>query len=235
MSRPWDDLISEQDQAVIERAGYAKHGAASWDSRRLGDRPALVVIDMQRLLVGEDVPILTAVEGERMAMGEIAWRALDPISSIVAACRAASVPILFTRVIPSGRTVRDASLQIVDQLMPLSDEVVLDKRSSSAFFETDLVDRLREAGVDTIILVGNSTSGCVRATAVDGRSLGFAVVVPEECTFDRIEASHKIGLLDLWMKYARVISLEETLEYLRGTRNLDALEQHESSAAGAKS
>ncbi len=69
--------------------------------------------------------------------------------------------------------------------------------------------------VDTIIIVGNSTSGCVRARAVDAKQRGFSVVIPEERVFDRIEASHEVGLLDLWMKYAVVISKDEVLAYLR--------------------
>ena len=214
MAKLWDDLLSEQDRAVIEKAGYAEHGAASWDSRELGNRKALVVIDMQRLLVGEDVPILEAVEQERVAMGEIAWKALDPIKSILQVSREAAIPVIFTRVIPEGRDPDDRALHVIDQLTPQAEELVIDKRSSSAFFDTQLDGYLHEREVDTVILVGNSTSGCVRATAVDARSHGYGVLIPEECVFDRIQASHKIGLLDLWMKYATVVPLDEALEYV---------------------
>ena len=211
MAKLWNDLLSEQDRAVIEKAGYAEHGAASWDSRELGGRQALVVIDMQQFIVGENVPILEAVEEERVAMGEIAWNALDPVKTMLSACREAAVPVVFTRVIPKGRDPDESALQIIDQLAPRVDETVIDKRSSSAFFDTPLDGHLREHEVDTVILIGNSTSGCVRATAVDARSHKYGVIIPEECVFDRIEASHKIGLLDLWMKYATVMPLEEAL------------------------
>ena len=214
MAKLWDDLLSEQDRAVIRKAGYAEHGAASWDSRELGGRQALVVIDMQRLLVGEDVPILEAVEQERVAMGEIAWKALDSIKSMLRVSRDAPIPAIFTRVIPKGRNPDERALQIIDELAPEVEELVIDKRSSSAFFDTQLNDYLHEREVDTVILVGNSTSGCVRATAVDARSHGYGVLIPEECVFDRIQASHKIGLLDLWMKYATVVPLDEALEYV---------------------
>lgn len=199
---------------MIAKAGYAERGAASWDSRELGTRQALLVIDMQRLLVGEDVPILLAVEDERVAMGEIAWRALDPIETMLHACRGAAIPVAYTRVIPNGRDPEEEALQIVDQLAPLGGEIVIDKRSSSAFFGTDLDQYLHKRDVDTLVLVGNSTSGCVRATAVDARAYGFGVLIPEECVFDRIEASHKIGLLDLWMKYATVVPLQKALDLL---------------------
>ena len=214
MAKLWDDLLSEQDRAVIRKAGYAEHGAASWDSRELGGRQALVVIDMQRLLVGEDVPILEAVEQERVAMGESAWKALDSIKSMLRVSREAAIPAIFTRVIPKGRDPDERALQIIDELAPEVEELVIDKHSSSAFFDTQLNGYLHEREVDTVILVGNSTSGCVRATAVDARSHGYGVLIPEECVFDRIQASHKIGLLDLWMKYATVVPLDEALEYV---------------------
>ncbi len=222
MARLWDDLLSEQDRAVIQKAGYAEHGAASWDSRELGSRQALIVIDMQRLLVGEDVPILEAVEQERVAMGEIAWRALRPIKSMLRVSREAAIPVIFTRVIPKGRDPDDRALQVIDQLTPQAGELVIDKRSSSAFFDTQLDGYLREREVDTIILIGNSTSGCVRATAVDARSHGYSVLIPEECVFDRIQASHKIGLLDLWMKYATVVPLDEALEHVATANSRDS-------------
>lgn len=79
MEHIWDDLLSEQDKAVIERTGYAERGAASWESRNLGHRPVVLVIDMQRFIVGREVPILEAIEDDPMAMGEIAWKAIGYI------------------------------------------------------------------------------------------------------------------------------------------------------------
>ena len=209
MARPWDDLLSDQDRAVIDEAGYAEHGASTWNSRELGSRFALVVIDMQRFIVGDNVPILEAVKSERVAMGEIAWRGMESIQSMLQACREASLPIMFTRVLPKNRDPKEPDLQIVDPLTPRKDELVFDKRASSAFFGTTLEQHLQNHRVDTLVLVGTSTSGCVRATAVDARAHGYGVLIPEECVFDRIEASHKIGLLDLWMKYATVEPLSE--------------------------
>lgn len=215
MEQIWNELLSEQDKAVITKAGYDKKGAASWDSRTLGTHPALLIIDMQNLLVGEDEPILEAVEKERTAMGEIAHRALEYILPVVSASRDANIPLIFTRVIPRGRQPEDDSLQIIEPLTPHNGDIVLDKNFSSAFYGTGLLTHLNRFNRDTVIIIGNSTSGCVRATAVDARQMGYKVLVPQECTFDRISASHKISLLDLWMKYATVLSTEETLEYLK--------------------
>lgn len=219
MANIWDELLTEQDLAVIQEAGYDKKGAASWDSRKLGINPAVLVIDMQNHLVGEDEPILKAIGKERTAMGEIAWRAMDYISPFVAACRKAKLPIIYTRVIPYGRQADAPELQIISVMQPDDEDLVLDKNYSSAFYGTGLLTHLNQQRIDTVIVVGNSTSGCVRATVVDARQMGFRVMVPLECTFDRISASHKISLLDMWMKYATVVPVETAYEYISKLRD----------------
>ncbi len=221
MNHIWDDLLSQQDKDVIRAAGYDTLGAATWDSRELGNKPALIIIDMQKMMVGEKKPILEAIEKERTAMGDIAWKAMEIIVPFVETCREAKLPIFFTKVIPRGRSADELALQIVEELKPMADEVELNKNYSSAFFGTSLLSQLEKNQSDTVILIGNSTSGCVRATAVDARQMGFKVLVPQECTFDRIEASHKIALLDMWMKYATVLSLKETEKYIDGIVSLD--------------
>lgn len=213
MDRIWDDILSEQDRAVIHAAGYDRLGAASWDSRKLGSAPALVLIDMQVHQLGRDVPILEAVAEFRTAMGERGWGAVPAIQRLLTAVRAAGHPVLHTRVIPRGYDPADPDIQIIDAVKPEPGEVVVDKWHSSAFYGTDLVTRLVRQGVDTVIVAGNSTSGCVRATAVDARQHGFKPLVPVECVFDRLEVSHKVGLLDLWMKYAAVLPVD-VLHYL---------------------
>lgn len=210
----WNDHLSEQDKAIIRAAGYDQQGAASWDSRSLGRRPALLIIDMQHLLVGPDRPILEAIDQYRTAMGRRAWRAVPAIQTLLAASRSAQAPVFYTRVLPDHYDASDEAVQIVAALAPRDGDVVIDKSYSSAFYGTDLMTRLVQKGIDTLILAGNSTSGCVRATAVDARQHGFHPLVPVECVFDRIEASHRISLLDLWMKYAVVQPFEEVLSYL---------------------
>lgn len=214
----WDTLLTEQDKAVIKQAGYETDGATIWDSRSLGRNPALLIIDMQRLLIGRNVPILEAIGDYRAAMGDIAWKALSHITPFVQAARWAKVPVIYTRVIPKGRSADDPSVQIIEPLAPLASDLVVDKRYTSAFYGTDLLTYLIRRRIDTLIVVGNSTSGCVRGTVVDARQHGFHPLVPVECVFDRIEASHKIGLLDMWMKYAAVMPVAEALEYIGQTR-----------------
>jgi nicotinamidase-related amidase len=105
--------------------------------------------------------------------------------------------------------------EIIDEVAPIDGEVVLRKSAPSAFWGTPLVGHLTRHQVDTIIIAGEATSGCVRATAVDGKSSRYKVIVPEECVFDRDEASHAINLYDMEEKYADVIALDEVLSYLQ--------------------
>jgi len=211
--RIWEDLLTEQDKQVIQKAGYDKEGASSWESRGMGDSPVVMVIDMQQLIVGDDVPILEAVEDYRTAMGEIAWNAIEYIQDFLAYARERDLPVMYTRVVPTSYDDPDhPDLDIVDPVAPEPGDTVIDKSYASAFYGTDILSRLIRQDADTVIIIGNSTSGCVRATAVDAQQNGFDVVLPQECLFDRIEASHKIGLLDLWMKYAEVLELEEVKE-----------------------
>jgi maleamate amidohydrolase len=215
MARIWDDVLSEQDRIVIEKAGYAKRGAASWQSRGLGKRPAVIVIDMQQLTVGPNVPITEAIELYPTAMGQIAWQAMEFIKALLARARSIPIPIIYTRVIPRNYEPHHEALQIVAPLAPQVNDLIIDKNFASAFYATPLLHHLIRFGTDTVILVGNTTSGCVRATAIDAQQHGFSVLIPEECVFDRIEISHKASLLDLWMKYALVVPYAETEVYLK--------------------
>jgi maleamate amidohydrolase len=211
----WKDLLSEQDRQVISKAGYDKEGASSWESRGMGDNPIVLVIDMQELIVGDNVPILDAIEDHRTAMGDIAWEAIDHIESFLDFARKQELPITYTRVVPSSYDdPNHPDLDIVAPVEPKSGDPIIDKSYASAFYGTDLLSQLVRSGHDSIIIVGNSTSGCVRATAVDAKQNGFNVILPQECVFDRIEASHKIGLLDLWMKYAEVLETNEVEEWI---------------------
>ena len=108
---------------------------------------------------------------------------------------------------------------IVDQVKPIPGETVFKKVSPSAFWGTPLIGHLNFLGVDTIIACGESTSGCVRASVVDGTTNRLRMVVAEECVFDRHEACHAMNLFDMNQKYADVISIDAAVEYLRGFKN----------------
>ncbi|MFB6310823.1 MAG: isochorismatase family protein, partial [Salinirussus sp.] len=133
--RIWEDLLTERDKQVISKAGYDEGGAASWDSRGLGDNPLVMVIDMQRLIVGENVPILEAVEEYQTAMGEVAWNAMEDIAGFLDVAREHDIPVMYTRVVPTSYDDPDhPDLDIVDPVAPEPGETVIDKSYASAFY-----------------------------------------------------------------------------------------------------
>ena len=106
--------------------------------------------------------------------------------------------------------------QIVADIAPQPDDIVVRKQKPSALFGTPLMSMLNEVHADSVLVAGTTTSGCVRASVIDAFSYNMKVSVVEECVFDRGQASHKINLFDMAMKYADVISLKETIDYIRG-------------------
>ena len=108
---------------------------------------------------------------------------------------------------------------IVDEVAPLPGEAVLRKAAPSGFFGTLLMAHLHAHDVDSIILCGESTSGCVRATCVEGRSYRFKMTVVEECVFDRHETTHAMNLFDMHQKYADVLGIDEVVAHLQSIAN----------------
>jgi maleamate amidohydrolase len=165
------------------------------------------------------------------------WRArsLAPVqatATVLAAARERGVPVCFTymgydparpdagvwgmKAKTLVDNVRGSEACQIDPLIePADGETVLEKRAPSAFFGNDLAGGLRRLGVDTIVVCGTSTSGCVRATVVDGLSHDFRVIVPEPCVADPSEPSAQAALSDIDTKYGDVVTLEEVLEQLR--------------------
>jgi len=158
--------------------------------------------------------------------GEHAWMALEPTQQLLAAARAAGVPVIYsTRHAETGgvrstyrRMGREAEelYHIKEELAPQPGELVVYKERASAFFGTALIAHLRMIGAESLIICGESTSGCVRASTVDAYSYGFHNVVVEECTYDRSLLSHKVNLFDLHHKYATVMHVAEVVAHLEG-------------------
>lgn len=223
----WDDVLTETDRKVIEKAGYGKR-------RGLGKKPSIVVIDVTLNYVGENVSILESIEKWPASSGERAWKAIPKIKQIIDLAREKKIPIIYTiYAIPKGYAGFDAFMKktkrksetfmeghsgtkVIDQIAPQEGDIVLNKEFASAFFGTRLISFLNELGMDTLLIMGGTTSGCVRGTVVDAVGYGFHVAVVEDCVYDRIDISHKVSLLDISMKYADVMKTEEALDYLRG-------------------
>ncbi|MFO7264091.1 MAG: hypothetical protein A6D91_09245 [Bacillaceae bacterium G1] len=225
MAHVWEDALTEVDRLVIEKGGYGKR-------RGFGKKPALVIIDVQYNYVGEDKPIEEQLDKWPSGGGANAWAAIRNIIKLREAAKANNIPVIYTRNVQKKTIAFDSfavkanrdnskyidgrpETQIVKELAPDDNDLVVDKSYASVFFGTPFISYLIKMGIDTLILVGGSTSGCVRATAVDAVTHNFNVAVVEDCVYDRIQLSHKAALLDLWMKYCDVVDSAEVVEYFR--------------------
>ena len=224
MKRPWDGIISEADLAVYRAAGFGKPSG-------LGKRPALLVIDVQYRTVGSTPkPILEAIKEYPTATGELGWRAVPRIAELIAAFRSKGLPVLYPCVAPKGEhdsggfgtkapgvlTIPAKGYEFVREIAPQKGDLVLPKAHASAFFGTALASYLVHLRADSVVLAGCTTSGCVRATAVDACQLTYPVLIPEECVYDRSTVSHAVNLFDLASKYADVMPLAQALPLIGG-------------------
>ncbi|WP_025140866.1 isochorismatase family protein [Achromobacter sp. DH1f] len=226
--RIWDDFLTERDKQVLAQAGYGKRGG-------FGKRPALFIIDVQYNFCGDKPEdILEGLKQYRTHCGREAWEAVQHIVPLLELARDRNIPVFYTE---SGRRadLLDSGVQVgknhrggektvlaethatqtVEPLAPRPQDIRITKQKPSCFFGTIFMSHLNFLDVDTLILVGCTSSGCLRATTVDAYSYNFKVIIPEECAFDRFQASHAISLFDLNCKYADVIPSGEVQDYLR--------------------
>lgn len=217
--RGWDTFLTPRDRAVYARAGY---GATVG----IGQRPAVLVVDVTEEFCGPDLPVLDAIAQAPLSCGDRAWNAVAVIRRLLAVARGADVPVAYT--VMGGRgpefglawarkrrgdgvvaTTATGPGHVVDAVRPHAGDLVVTKAKPSAFHGTDLHSQLAQREVDTVVVCGGTTSGCVRATAVDAFSFDYRTVVVEDACFDRGEASHWMSLFDLQQKYADVVPADE--------------------------
>lgn len=207
----WSDLIPKD---VLDVYSHYKREV------RVGQNPALLAIDLYELAYeGGALPPSSLHSRFPSSCGMYAFAAIEPTKNLFRAARQHDIPIFYStrdtredsqpkEVRPTKRKMaaRDLELfRIRPEFAPQPGDVVLTKQRASVFFGTPLIAHLNLLGVRTIVICGESTSGCVRATAVDAYSYGFHVVVVEDCCFDRSIISHKVNLFDLHHKYADVM------------------------------
>lgn len=185
-----------------------------------GNHPALVVVDFVDAYLVPSSPLYANVE-----------EALDSAERILKQARSASIPVIYTVVEHSddgagggyfAKKVGALKLlaegsplgKIAEALTPIPGEAVISKKYASAFFGTNLATDLRFLGCDSVILVGLSTSGCIRASAVDAMQHGFIPIVVRDAVGDRHPAPHEASLFDLDAKYADVVSEHDVIAYL---------------------
>jgi len=218
-AKPWDGVIPADELAIYDE--FFKRKAAP----RVGDAPALLAIDLyEKVYYGGNVPVAEANRKHPGACGVNAHGAIPVTQTLFAAARAARLPVIYTtgnlsnRVTATNR-VRGAEengngYRIFQAFTPHSGELVIHKERASAFYGTPLEAHLQQMGVRSLVVCGDSTSGCVRASVVDAYSRGFHVTVVEECVFDRSRISHAVSLFDLHHKYADVMPADEVLAHL---------------------
>jgi maleamate amidohydrolase len=213
------DVVPDSDLAMYRKANFGH--PIGW-----GRKVAIVVVDMTRAFVEDRFALGSAKMGQA---------ALHGIARLLQVARSIGVLIFFTKMVPfrnrteAGRWYdscpgifgdpRDAaaheSAEIPPEIAPRADEPVIIKGKPSAFFGTQLHSMLTFHNVDTLIITGMVTSGCVRATVDDAFAHDYRVIIPAECVADRAEIPHRVNLFDMEMISADVMPLDDTLKHLR--------------------
>ena len=226
--RIWDRYLTDRDRERL--------ATRTQRTRGFGDRPALLCIDFYRWVFGDrPQPLMEAIEEWPGTCGLEAWEAIPHAQALQRTAREFGIPVIHTTGLTKGesgvsgvsaahRTGADTgsgplhkgadAYEIIPELAPLPGEVVLRKSSPSPFFGTPLIGHLIELGIDTLIVAGESTSGCVRGTVVDGNTNRYRMVVAEEAVFDREEAPHAMNLYDMNAKSADVLPVSDILAWM---------------------
>lgn len=188
-----------------------------------GESPAIVVVDLQTAFTDPECPLGADID-----------ETVEANAELLETARECDVPIYFTRCvyredardgavfaekIPSTKELtRDSPwLEIDPRLNPTEDDHVVEKQQPSGFFETELDTMLTFEGVDTAVVTGATTSGCVRATVTDACSNGYRPIVPIDCVGDRAQEPHEANLFDMGSKYADLVDLDEAKRAIRET------------------
>ena len=216
----WRDIVSPDVLDI-----YSHYARKTF----VGPAPALLAIDLYELSYqGGPKPVAELHKTYPSSLGEYAYAAMEPTKRLFAAARAAGLPVLYTtqdtrpdrlpgRVTATRRqnpTPDPALYAIRTEFKAQPGDVVIAKQRASAFYGTPIMAHLTQLGVRTVIMCGESTSGCVRASAVDAYSNGFHVVLVEECCYDRSLLTHKVNLFDMHHKYVDVMHLDEVVAHL---------------------
>jgi len=218
MSEIIDDLTRQRYDA----AGFGRPVG-------LGKRPGLLIIDVQYRTTGtQPVPFDAALEEFTTSCGEVAWDAVANIKRLLELFRAKGWPVLYPYVapkqsfdagalgakVPGIMAIPEKGYEFHPDIAPLDGEILLPKRHPSAFFGTPLLSYLVQAGVDSLVVTGCSTSGCVRGSAVDAFSYNYKVAVPNDAVYDRSPLVHEVNLFDMGQKYADVDTTDTLLQRL---------------------
>lgn len=231
MGPPWERFLSERDHEIFAASGYGRRGDLLHPS-------ALVVVDLTSDFIGDrPEDILKSIERFPNSCGAAGWDAAACLAPVLAAARPSEQLVVFTTrntdhmplehaAWGAKQTTRPVTNQpedtkpslFAESIAPRGDDVVIAKTKPSAFFDTPLIEYLISRGIRKLICCGTTTSGCVRATVVDGFSFGFKVAVIGDCSVDRGELAHAASLFDMNAKYADLISSDSAIEHFRSAR-----------------
>lgn len=210
----WAELFDGEEGRV-----YQHHFGG--DTRPLGQRPAVLVIDVVRSFTGQPGQTLEESAAEwQTSCGPNAWQAMPHLQRVIQLAGEHQWPLIYTTgqvdsaplyggTVKRERPSKPGAQDIPDEIKPPADALVLAKPKASAFFQTPLLSYLIRRGIDSLIVTGTTTCGCVRATVVDGHSHGYPVFVVEEACFDRARLSHGVSLFEMNAKYADVVTVDK--------------------------
>ena len=221
--KPWDGIISEEEQKAYNAAGFGRPSG-------IGSRPALLIIDVQYRTIGTSPkPFWESIKEFPTSCGEIGWNAMHNIALLLAEFRRNNWPVLYPHValknvatdggrlaqkVPAIMIIAERGYEFPPEIAPRPGDVLIPKKHPSAFFATPLVSHLIDLGVDTLVVTGCTTSGCVRGSVVDAFAYNFRVLVPSDCVYDRSATSHAVNLFDMASKYADVGTSREIIDKL---------------------
>ena len=199
----------------------------------VGENPAVLMVDVYKASYeGGQQRVIDVIKEHPSSCGERAWAMVEPAKQLLEASRAAGIPITYctgdTRSSSNkGRATNrqvlnehNESYDILDELAPEDGELVVYKQRASAFYGTPLMSHLTQMGIQSLIMGGGTTSGCLRAAVQDAKANGFHVTLVEECCYDRTAMNHMINLFDMHHKYADVMHLDEVLTHINGIREV---------------
>lgn len=223
----------DESLEITQYLSKEEHDVVSAYSPGFNRRPsfgkslAVVAIDFTTSFVGLDAPIAESIKIWPKSSGAVAWRAVRNAAKIIKAARKLNIPIYYTIPLPKrsppsagfgSKTSREKNekdqVTVVSEIEPREGDRLIYKHYPSGFFATNMVSELIKDSVDTLIITGGTTSGCVRGTVVDGASYHFRSILVSDAVFDRVKISNTVSIFDMRMKYADVASTEEVLKHL---------------------
>ena len=218
----WDEVIPEEERRAYAAAGFGRPSG-------IGSRPALLIIDVQYRTIGtEPKPFWESIKEFPTSCGDVGWKAVEHIARLLKLFRDNDWLVIYPYVAPKeafdqGRLadkvpalmgVAAKGYEFVPDVRPRAADILLPKRHPSAFFGTPLTSYLIDRSIDTLVVTGCTTSGCVRGSVVDAFAHNYRVLVPHDAVYDRSHTSHLVNLFDMASKYADVRSTDEAVQLL---------------------